>query len=248
MLVTGAWWVVRGPMIQEPVAKVPDVDLDLAGPRESTNVRSAGPISLQPLPPTAAAFASAAAAAGTPCGLEEEPKLGEFVIQDGDAVRSQIKAAGPGWVAAQAHIDAALRASADPFDHAVADLVNAGDMRTSTGRLDALVQQAVDSSDARVYALAFRACQAERARELNYNRSGLVPASCAALTAIRWATLDPGDGIPWIAALSQATADGNVAAQQDAFVHLTEATRFDSRRYAATAAVLARAPVARCSS
>ncbi len=242
LLVAGAWWVVRGPSMHKPMAKVPEVDLDSAERSETSNVRSAELGGSQPTSRTAETIASASSAvtASEHRGLEERPQLGGYEMRGGDIVQTQIKSAGSGWIATEARIDAALRESADPFDHAVADLVNVGDMRSPTGQLDALVQQAVSTGDARIYSLAFRACNGARL----LNTENAAAPSCASLSALRWSALDPGNGVPWLAVFSQASEEGNASAQQDALAHLAMATRFDSRWHLAGATVVAHAPSA----
>lgn len=243
LLVAGAWWVVRGPSMQKPTATVPDIDADFAEQSETPNGESAELERSQFASRTAETIASASSAATAPerCGLEERPQLDGYEMRRGDIVQTQIKAAGLGWIETQARIDAALRGSADPFDHAVADLVNVGDMRSPTGQLDALVQQAVSTGDARIYSLALRACNGGRL----LNMGNAAAPSCASLSALRWAALDPGNGVPWLAVFSQASEEGNAPAQQDALAHLAIATRFDSRWHLAGATVRRARPVRR---
>ena len=175
------------------------------------------------------------------CGTAQGPAFAPAEIRDGVIVADQVKAAGPGWLNTQTRIDSALRSSADPFDHAVADLVNAGHMRTPAGRLDALVQAAAASSDSRVYSLAFRACYAA-AHVSPIFKEPAPPASCGLLTARHWASLDPNNGVPWLAVLAQVGEDEDLPGQQYALAHLATATRFDEHQWQAAAAVLAQEP------
>lgn len=186
--------------------------------------------------------ASAPAASGEErCGDEDAPRVTQGEIRDGVIVADQTKSAGPGWTVTQARIDAALRGSADPFDRAVADLVNVGNMRTPAGALDALVQDATASSDARVYSIAFRACYAA-AHMSPIFKTPAPPPSCNSLTARRWAALDPGNGVPWLWVVDQAGENEDPQAQRDALARLASATRFDDRAQEMEAAVLMHAP------
>ena len=109
-------------------------------------------------------------------------------------------------------IDGALRASADPFDRAVADWLDALDALAPPERMARLVEDAVSTADARVYALAFRTCRLPRE----------VPAggSCDALSARRWAELDRGNALPWVYVYAQARQSGDVSAQQEAMTRI----------------------------
>ncbi len=247
LLVTGAWWVVRGPAVQKPVVGVPEIDLDAALARDRQSARSAGAGGSQASGGVAVAAASAAAASSSAsaeerCGDEDAPRVTQGEIRDGVIVADQTKSAGAGWTATQARIDAALRGSADPFDRAVADLVNVGNMRTPAGALDALVQDATTSSDARVYAIAFRACYAAGHMSPIF-KTPAPPPSCNSLTARRWAALDPGNGVPWLWVVDQAGENEDPQAQRDALAHLASVTRFDDRAQEMEAAVLMHAPL-----
>ena len=236
---------MRGPSIQRPVANAPEIDLDAASSSDRRATRSAkadnsraAAASLSAATPGSGA---ATASDSEHCGFEDGPKSAPAEMRDGDIVADQTKAAGPSWVTTQARIDAALRGSADPFDHAVADLVNVGNMRTPAGQLETLVQSAAASSDPRIYSLAFRACYSVGHRSPIFKKPG-PPAFCASLTARRWAALDPGNGVPWLWVLSQAGDDEDEAGRQDALAHLAATTRFDDRAWQAAAAVVAHAP------
>ena len=177
------------------------------------------------------------------CGQEDGPAFAPAEMRDEMIVADQTKAAGPTWTATQTRIDGALRGGADAFDRAVADLLNVGDMRTPDGQLEALVQDASAGHDARVYALAFRACYTA-AHSAPRLRRAAPPTSCASLTVRQWASLDPDNGVPWLAALAQADEAGDAAALRDALAHLAAATRFDDGAYQASAEVLSHAPAA----
>jgi hypothetical protein len=227
---------VRAPLVERPLARVPDVDIEPPAMR----ARREAAIALATMPDDPWTFAqSLAASAPTPspaadrlrCGDNERPRYADPEMRDGALAMDETAAAGPHYLAAQARLDARLRASADPFDHAVADALDVGQMRTPAGRVDALVQQATTTSDAKVYALAYRTCLVGRP----------TTAGCAALNARRWAELDPGNGIPWVYVFDQARNADDLAGQQAALAQLASASRFDDRRFAAAAAVAAHA-------
>jgi hypothetical protein len=133
------------------------------------------------------------------------------------------------------HIDDSLRASADPFTKAVAlwlDVPRMGD--DSEGIPDGerqrlLATMAATTTDPRVYALAFRTC------------SGSSEAACQALSARRWAVLDPGNAVPWLFLLNDAERARDASGQQEAWFHVAAATRFDERAYSQMQPVLAAA-------
>ncbi len=122
-------------------------------------------------------------------------------------------------------IDGALRASADPFANAVAvwlDVPRTDD--DSEGipngeRQRLLATMAASTTDPRVYALAFRTC------------SGSSQAACQALSARRWAALDPGNAVPWLFLLNDAGRARDASGEQEAWFHVAASTRFDERFY-----------------
>ncbi len=232
LLAGGGWWVVRAPMVDKPQAKVPEADLDAMALHAEIG-RSAGLLMRVPASPSGAAAAGAASGAfgasehEASCGTDNGPKYADPVWDGGTYTVVQIKGASPAVIATQARIDAALRGSADPFYRAVADAVNAGDARTPAGRVDALVQQAVATSDPRVYSLAMSVCESARMRVEFHLQAGALPVSCSALSARRWAALDPDNGFPWLWVLAQASQAKDDASSQDALAHLAAARRFD---------------------
>jgi hypothetical protein len=248
LLSGGGWWVVRAPMVDKPQAKLPDVDLDLVTAHGEGEGGASGamPAGLtMPAGASSAAIAAVSAASGASaasCGADDGPQYAEPEVRDGVMAMDMIRGASPRYMAAQARIDAALRASANPFDHAVADFLNVGDARTPSGRIDALVQQAVGTTDPRVYGLALRACLAAGTRSPWLKSSGVIPASCALLSARQWAALDPDNGVPWLTVLSQANAAKDASGQQEALGHLAAARRFDSRVQEIGAAVVTHLP------
>ena len=146
----------------------------------------------------------------------------------------EIKPAGVGYTGAMARIDASLRASADPFDRAMADWLDLDLITPPAARLNALVNDALAVSDPRVYALAWTACHGTM---MSREAKDATPRSCASLTVGDWARRDPGNGVPWLNALAQAQAAGDVGAQQEALRQLTAADRFDVHAMAGAAAV-----------
>ncbi|MFL6696848.1 MAG: hypothetical protein ACJ8GJ_06740 [Vitreoscilla sp.] len=219
LLVVGAWWVVRAPATgHQAVAAPPDIDIDPPGMR----ARREAAFALATMPDNPWSFAeSLAASAPAPakekdsCGIEGRPAY----AQAGAAGAQPVQTAGAssGYVATQVRLEAALRASTDPLDRAVADLLNVGEMRTESGRDEAVVQQAVVTTDARLYALGYRMCHANRP-----------PApSCGAISLERWMQLDPDNGAPWLTALSEAQARDDPEGVRVAMSRLASATRFD---------------------
>ena len=140
-----------------------------------------------------------------------------------------------GLMNATRRIDGALRASADPFANAVAvwlDLPRTdGDSeRVPDGeRQRLLATMAASTTDPRVYALAFRTCS--RSSE----------AACQALSARRWAALDPGNAVPWLFLLNDAQRARDASGEQEAWFHVAASTRFDERFYSRLQPILAAA-------
>jgi hypothetical protein len=85
--------------------------------------------------------------------------------------------------------------------------------------LEQLVQQALATTSAPVYAMALEACRGSR----DYTAA----ASCRQLSAENWARLDPGNAAPWLEVAAQANARGDHAALDDAMYRLARAD--DSR-------------------
>jgi hypothetical protein len=146
---------------------------------------------------------------------------------------------GVGYTGAQRRIDAALRASGDPFDRSVADWLNVDDLRTPAGRVEALVQDAVGSSDARSYALAVQACTdlGNDAMPLSGLPAWWQSPSCARLDTDEWSRRDPGNAAPWLYALTFADRANDPAGQREALRRMATSTRFDTGSGAGSAAV-----------
>lgn len=233
LLAVGAWWVVRAPAIgRQAVAAPPDIDIDPPGMR----ARREAAFALAAMPDDPWTFAEAlAASAPAPakekdsCGLEGRPVYAEAAASEAQPV--QTAGASSGYIATQVRLEAALRASTDPLDRAVADLLNVGDLRSQSGAIEAVVQQAAVTTDARLYALGYRMCHAN-----------LPPApGCGAISLERWIQLDPGNGTPWLMTLSEAQARGDAEGVRAAMSGLASATRFDMYPQIAAGAVARRA-------
>ena len=233
-LAAAGWWVLRAPAIERvAVAPPPDIDIDPPAMR----ARREAALALATMPDDPWTFAESLAASAPArvvekedCGIEGRARFSEPNVSGEAPV--QLGGASTSYATAQARIDAALRSSSDPLDRAVADLINLGDMRTEAGRDEAVAQQAVATTDARVYALGYGLCNGLR-----------VPAaSCSAISLDRWIEIDPGNGIPWMTMLGQAQARGDVPGIRSAMSHLASATRFDVYAQVAAGAVAERAP------
>ena len=242
LFVVAGWWVVRAPFVARAVAAVPDIAIEL--PPASAPADSSASATLT-TEATHAAASVVDASAGPKdierCGDEQRPEYGT-VPRGPFQIQVQTKPGGLGYAAAQAHIDAVLRASADPFDRAVSDMLNVGDIRSPDGAVDAVAQAALASSDPRIYSLAMHACLDADARSGPLIGGPAPPPSCKSLNARQWASIDPGNGVPWLLIYTQANAAGDASAKADAMAHLVAATSFDDRPDIAAAAVLRSAP------
>ena len=227
----GAWWLVRAPGLERhAVAAPPAIDIDppaMRARREAALAVATMGDDPWTFAESLAGSAPAASAARDDCGVEGRPRFADAIDPDQDPV--QTSGSSPRYAAAQARVDAALRSSADPLDRTVADLLNVGGMRSEAGRDEAVAQQALATTDARVYSLAYRVCRASRTP---------VP-SCASISLDRWAELDADNGIPWMAMLDRARAQGDAAQARSALAHLASATRFDTYWGSAPGAVAA---------
>ena len=232
-LLAALWWVVRAPTIERhAVVAPPEIDIDPPAMR----ARREAAIALARMPGDPWTFAESLAASApdeipivADCGIGGRPAFD--VAADRTMARVSTTGASSGYAGAQARIDAALRSSFDPFDRAVADWLDVGSMRGAAGRDEAVVQQAAVSTDARLYALGYGLCHANR------------PAapSCAAISLDRWIELDAGNGIPWMTMLERARSRGDGQALMTALAHLATASRFDTYRQDAAGAVARRA-------
>ena len=237
-----AWWLVRAPAIEHH-AVTPPPDLDIDPPAVRARREAAFKLALMPDDPWSLAESLAASAAETPakprCGVDQAPRAEEAGTEgDVSGAGKPAKPAGPGYLAEMARLDTRLRTSVDPFDHAVADWLNVGGVQGSAQAIEALAQRAMITADARIYALAFRACQSS---STTADASAPQAGSCAALSVRRWIELDPDNAAPWLFAFSQAVAAGDATAQQEAMTHMASASRFDDRLYLPAGAVAAHA-------
>ena len=226
------WWFARAPTIEHEAVALPS-DIDIDPPMMRARREAALALALMPDDPWTFAESLAASAPDKAvekedCGLEGRARFSESSAADEKSV--QIGGESPRYAGAQARIDAALRASADPLDRAVADLVNVGDMRSEAGRNEAVVRQAAMSTDPRLYALGYGLC------------NSVFPAveSCSAMSLDRWIEIDPGNGIPWVMMLNQAQERGDAAGMRAAMSHMASATRFDVYMASAAGAVASR--------
>ena len=232
--VAAAWWVLRAPAIERRVVATP-AEIDIDPPVLRARRDAAIALAKTPDDPWTFAESLPSSAPDTDakkeqCGWGDLPKFRTPDDGNGDVDAVQTQAASPNYGAARSRIAASLLASSDPLDRAVADFLNVDDMRTPAGRIDAVVQQAAGTSDARVYAFAYGLCH-----------SGREPAaSCRSLSAAAWARIDTGNGAPWLEALGQARAQGDAAGVQDAMSHLASASRFDTYVYAPSGAIASR--------
>ena len=240
LLAMVGWWLGRGPVIPKAVAvaAAPVVTVDPAlTPAKLESRALARTAAASTNGASAAASASDGLADRERCGDEQRPQYG--VTHQGPLqILVQTKPGGLGYAAAQARIDAALRASADPFELAVSDMLNVGDSRSPAGAVDAVVQAALASSDPRIYSLAMHACVDADARSGPPIGGPPPPQSCKSLSARQWAGIDLGNGVPWLVVYAEANQAGDAAAKADAMDHLAAAVRFDDRPDIAAAAVL----------
>jgi hypothetical protein len=233
-LLLAGWWVLRAPAIERH-AMAPPPDIDIDPPATRARREAAIALAMAPDDPWTFAESMASSAPGRAeekehCGIEGRPSFDE--PRGPEDVTVQVGGASPGYAAAQARIDAALRSSPDPLDRAVADWLNVGDMRSGSGRGEAVVQQAIATTDARLYALAYGIC---------HSAPPQAP-GCGAISLERWAELDGGNGTPLIGLLAQAQARGDPAGLRAAMARLASATRFDLYFHGVAGAVASRVP------
>jgi hypothetical protein len=232
------WWIPRPPAA--PAAIDPPIDLEM--PAERARLDAATSLARMPDDPWTFAesipAAPAASAAKQQCGEDELPEVTSIPDADGVQRRppQETRPGGAGYMGATRRVDAALRASADPFDRAVADALNIGGVLTPAARIDALVQGATTTTDPRIYGLAYRACRLA-GEEGQRGSAGEARGSCSRLDAREWARRDPGNALPWLYVLDQATANGDKAGQREALQQMAAASRFDDRSHAAAGAV-----------
>lgn len=83
-----------------------------------------------------------------------------------------------------------------------------------------LVQLAVGTGDAAVYAIALKMCETGAHQPLSSE-------GCNRLSVREWAQKDSGNAAPWLALVRQAQETGDVAAEAMAFRHAASAQRMD---------------------
>lgn len=98
---------------------------------------------------------------------------------------------------------------------------------------DALARMAATSTDSRIYAFAFHACDVFSGR-----RGG----ACQLITAGQWARLDPGNAVPWAFVAATAQRQGDAAAVREAMHQIAHARRSDHGWGVLPGLVLAHAP------
>ncbi len=123
--------------------------------------------------------------------------------------------------AALDQVEAHLAAQADPAWRAAGLLIGArGRVAGSRARIEQLARLAVSTSDATVYALALRGCQAYGEREVG---------ACSLLSRAQWARLEPDNLHPWLALAAEAAAHDDAQAEADAMRQAAQARHSDAR-------------------
>lgn len=125
-----------------------------------------------------------------------------------------------------------MQASGSEFARASAlllEMLHTEDQRHIAG---ALARLAVSTRDAKVYALAFKACATKRPGE----------SACQLLSAEQWARLDPDNAGPWKFVLQEAQSRGDLAARDDALFHIANARRNETGFFSVPAAILDAVP------
>lgn len=196
---------------------------------------SAPAASVATMSSSASASRLATAAASTPalddrCSVEPRPPIEErSAAAEDDGAVTPAKPAAPrhtaAFVAARERILDRLRNGADDYARAVATWVDVpadadapAGAEAKAARLRTLADLARTTTDPRLYALAYRACRATPARD-----------GCQALGLRRWIALDPGNATPWVFALEDAVAAGDVSGQEEALFQLAASARADDR-------------------
>ena len=234
----GAWWLVRAPGVErQAVVTPPEIDIDpppMRARREALVALATMPDDPWTFAESLGASTAGASAPLSRCGVDQRPSLpGQRAASDAADGQAD-RPAGPAYRAELARMDAALRASSDAFDNAVADWMNVAEADAPAPSVEAVAHRALATSDPRVYGLAYRACH------LNDWRGEASPADapdCGVLSARRWGELDPGNGVPWMYVFTQATAAGDRGAQDEALARMASAARFDDKLYDAAAAI-----------
>ena len=216
-------WLLHGPARRtlhgEPAAAsapqrvAPSTPLPASSPRVAPS-RAATPA-------ISAAMSASGLHSASHCGADEAPRP-ESATGD---VRA--RAGSPRFLAANARIDAALRASTDPFLPAVAVWLDIPGTATPAQRVDQLVKLAQASADPRVYALAYGVCADDKS----------APVACRLLSARQWAQIDQENATAWLAVFVEARASNDLAGQDEALRAAAASMRYESRLFAPAAAV-----------
>jgi hypothetical protein len=177
------------------------------------------------------ARATPVAAGGERHGVDEVQVCGGAWVRaqpDGSIDRAEFERAAqlPQW---RERILATLQSSAGELARASFVLLATPD----ADRADALARQALSSTDARVYALAFKVCGGS---------SGRGEGACRMLSAEQWARLDPDNAAPWQFIFAAAAARGDRAAQDDALFRMASARRSALGYFDVAGAVLEATP------
>ena len=192
-------------------------------------------VAATPVAATASVPRAAPSAVADACEADAPVAASEPAADDPDDVDAPAAASTPAsagrppsarFATATQRIDAALRTSADPYARAVGIWLDLTDADAGDTRKRRLVQLARESADPRLYALAFRSCTDTR-RDV-----------CANLSARRWAEVDPGNGMPWLYAMDEASRRGDGGGVAEALFRMSTAARIDARFFQPAAVVL----------
>lgn len=218
------WWdLALGPSPEPPKVVVQALEAARAAPAASLEVAPEGALAtVAPRAPTVDSSPSVEV-----CGVGRVP----LELMTGPALEATIVAL----------TDAALRLHRSRRDLGDDDWGRAIGLRLELqhGQTDAakpaladLTTLASTTRDPRVYALAWEACLP--------GPSGAPHAACAGLKTRRWAQLDPGNAVPWMAVASDAAEQGDTAGVDEAMHRVASAERVDSGWMSMSAHVLAR--------
>lgn len=89
-----------------------------------------------------------------------------------------------------------------------------------------LALRAIQTLDARVYALAFKTC------DTLTSLSRKTPEACSFLSTQQWSRIDPDNGAPWLYTLHNTPAENKSAVVNEALFHIANAKRYDDRYFA----------------
>jgi hypothetical protein len=140
----------------------------------------------------------------------------------------------------RARIVAALRADPSELAQAAAEwfaTVGTGDgagqeAPGAAAARDALARRALAAGDARVYALAFNTCGADKRGD----------GACQLLNAAQWARLDPTNATPWLHVLAAARERNDRAGQDEALHRIATAQRSEVGFFAVPGLIANAAP------